>query len=148
MIPLDTVGKKIFTLMSALHAGCIQSRQAERSVSAVHFSQLSLALVESLDLCENGYDAAMTMLRTRDMQAAFSMVELIAAAPTAISIPSTDGSAAKTALRGLHEAIRTAWLDLASTLSGSEALSATAFATSHGALVTRFGVTNGSPEIP
>jgi hypothetical protein len=147
MVALDTTGKKIFALMATLYAGAGLSRQAERSVSAAHYPAISLVIQQSLDLCENAFDAALTMLRTRDMQASLNMVELTSASPVALTVPSTDPAAAKVALRALHEAAQAAWTSLGSFLTGAEAISAAAFASSHGTLVSKFGVSNGSPEI-
>ena len=147
MSALDATGKKIFSLMATLYAGAVLSRQAERSVSAAHYAAISSAIQQSLDLCENAYDAALAMLRARDMQTGLNMTELVSASPLALPTPSTDPAAAKTALRALHEAAQAAWSGLGASLTGAEAISAAAFAASHGTLVGKFGVSNGSPEI-
>ena len=147
MVALDSTGKQIFSLMATLYAGANLSRQAERSVSGAHYPAIASAILQSLDLCENAYDATMTMLRTRDMQASLNMVELASASPLMLTVPSSDPAAAKVALRALHEAAQAAWTSLGASLTGAEAISAAAFASSHGVFAGKFGVSNGSPEI-
>lgn len=147
MTQLDAFGKKVFRVISELHATSLISRTAERVVSQAHYPALHAAVTESMALCENGIDASLEMLRIRDMQTTFSMTEAQSAMSLAAPVPSSDPGAAKVQLRSMHESLAGLWLSVASSATGADAASASAFAADHAELATRLGPNNGSPEI-
>ncbi len=147
MIQLDALGKKIFRVISELHAASLVSRTAERSVSQPHHAALHAAVTDSLTLCENGIDASLEMLRVRNMQTAFSLAEAQSAMSLSAPVPSSDPGAAKVQLRAMHAALAGLWQAVADSATGADAASATAFAADHAELATRLGPNNGSPEI-
>ena len=131
MNQLDTLGKALFRAVSELHAAALLSRTAERAVSQAHFPAFHAAVAESVTLCENGIDSSLEMLRARDMMAAFSLAEAQSAMSLAAPAPSSDPGAAKVQLRAMHAALAELWQAVASSATGADAASATAFAADH-----------------